>query len=149
MSDNINEVRNFGLACHTWALSQDLRKVASHFPKPSRRIHGHAKRLQAVSKEILSVLVALSRELVTESADGKPFNNISHAIQTLLDQCYELVKPIYAFYRVLKLCAEEAHYEPYLKIGQRYIVAFDPEVMDYVDKLLSGVEEILLRSSEA
>lgn len=86
---------------------------------------------------------------MTEDVDGEPLKNISRAIQTLLDQCYELVKPIYAFYRVLKLCAEGAHYEPYLKIGQRYIVAFDPDVMDYVDKLLSGVEEILLRSSEA
>lgn len=70
MLDGIENVRNFGLACHTWATSHNLQKIANDFPKLSRRIHGYAKRLQAASKEILclsSTLMRLSLEEEDES----------------------------------------------------------------------------------
>lgn len=141
MSDGIDDVRNFGLACHIWALSHDLRKVSNDFPASSRLVQSYSKKLQFISDGIFCISLALTRHSLEDEDEDEDFVYFLIDVQKLLHKCHKLVKNIDTFYRALKLSGNGI-------VGNLALNALTLDAMEFVEGAISDLETIVPNSPE-
>ena len=143
LDPTLKEIRNSLLVCHSWAISQSLRKIANEFPKSTRKIQSYAKRLEAASKQILSI----SSDLRTHSS--KTVNLNDNTKQPFLNNWHGCVRRFYALQYGLLYSSKKNGTRAYLKIKGKMLAALSAEAMAHYEEILSSFEEIATRTQRS